>query len=107
MPRNKGQLNIDDLVAEARARTGLEDLGPDTWQEGLEVLVRSLNEEAAPIPRGEGVTAEELRRRFAFYHERFPALTGGRRARTARGAVLLNWRPTTIMVKTKTATPWR
>ncbi len=32
---------VAELVAEARAATGLEDFGADGWQEGLEVLVRS------------------------------------------------------------------
>jgi Sulfotransferase family len=34
------------LVDEAVAATGLDDLGPDGWQEGLEVLCRALDEEA-------------------------------------------------------------
>ena len=32
---------IDELVARARAETGLEDFGGDTWRDGLEVLVGS------------------------------------------------------------------
>ena len=32
---------IDELVGKAKAETGLEDFGGDSWREGLEVLVRS------------------------------------------------------------------
>ena len=37
---------IDDLVDQARAQTGLDDFGGDSWREGLEVLVRSAATEA-------------------------------------------------------------
>ncbi len=40
-------MNADELVEVACERTGAEDLGADTWREGLDVLVDSLNEEAA------------------------------------------------------------
>lgn len=40
-------MQIGALVAAARERTGLVDLGVDTWQEPLEVLVRSLDADAA------------------------------------------------------------
>lgn len=40
------RLDVDSLVAAARKRTGLVDLGPDGWQEGLERLVDSLQTEA-------------------------------------------------------------
>ena len=36
---------IDALVEQARADTGLEDFGEDTWREGLTVLVRSADTE--------------------------------------------------------------
>ena len=36
---------IDELVAQARGETGLEDLGDATWRDGLEVLVRSADAE--------------------------------------------------------------
>jgi hypothetical protein len=47
MAQSKGPLDFDKLVEEAKRRTGLSDFGPDTWQEGLGVLVKALNEEAA------------------------------------------------------------
>ena len=40
-------MDVDQLVATACERAGLDDFGSDTWHEGLEVLVRSLNTEAA------------------------------------------------------------
>ena len=36
----------DDLMAEARNETGLDDFGDDSFREGLELLVRSLQHEA-------------------------------------------------------------
>ena len=55
-----GSLDVDTLVEQAKARTGLSDLGPDTWQEGLGVLVRSLNQEAALTEHGERVLAGRI-----------------------------------------------
>lgn len=39
-------LDINDLLAMAQGATGLSDFGDDSFREGLEVLVRSLNTEA-------------------------------------------------------------
>ena len=36
----------DDLMAEARTETGLDDFGDESFREGLELLVRSLQHEA-------------------------------------------------------------
>ena len=44
---------IDGLIAEAKAKTGLEDFGADTWREGLEVLVGSAQSEATFNDMGE------------------------------------------------------
>ncbi len=38
--------DVDSLVAEARAKTGLVDLGADPWREALTVLAASLDREA-------------------------------------------------------------
>jgi len=43
----------DDLLAAAVAQTGLEDFGDDSFREGLEILVRSLGEEARLNSRGD------------------------------------------------------
>lgn len=40
-------MNIDQMVDAACERAGSDDFGADTWREGLEVLVRSLDTEAA------------------------------------------------------------
>ena len=55
-----GTLDAAPLIAEAQRRAGLSDFGLDTWQEGLEVLVRSLNEEAALTDQGQAVLAERI-----------------------------------------------
>ena len=51
-----------DLIDAACQRTGLDDFGEDTWREGLEVLVRSTNDEAALNEMGEGVVSRPDRR---------------------------------------------
>lgn len=43
----------DDLMAAAAAQTGLEDFGDDSFREGLEILVRSLRQEARLNGAGE------------------------------------------------------
>jgi Sulfotransferase family len=55
-----GSIAVAPLVDEATRRAGLADFGPDTWQEGLDVLVRSLNTEAALTGHGEAVLAERI-----------------------------------------------
>ena len=44
---------IDELIAEAKIQTGLDDFGGDTWREGLEVLIRSAMTEATFSDMGE------------------------------------------------------
>ena len=39
-------LNVDELLAAARQQTGLSDFGDNSFQEGLSVFVKALNEEA-------------------------------------------------------------
>lgn len=53
-------LAVDALVDAARERTGLDDLGPDTWQEGLDVLVASLHEEANLNDLGVAAMTDQL-----------------------------------------------
>jgi Sulfotransferase family len=53
-------LDVGMLVAAAKNRTGLEDLGADTWQEGLEVLVKALASEGNLSELGEAVFADQL-----------------------------------------------
>lgn len=44
---------IDEIVQRAKAETGLDDAGGDSWREGLEVLVRSAETEASFNDGGE------------------------------------------------------
>src|SRR5690348_10296580 len=43
-----------DLIASAAASTGLDDFGDDSFREGLDILVRSLQDEANLNAVGEG-----------------------------------------------------
>lgn len=47
-------LNIDELLAAARQQTGLSDFGDNSFQEGLSVLLKALNEEANLTETGQG-----------------------------------------------------
>jgi hypothetical protein len=53
-------MDIDELVAAARARAGCDDFGEDTWQEGLGVLVRALEEEADLNELGQAAMADQI-----------------------------------------------
>src|SRR5262245_10157387 len=46
---------IEELLSAARAQTGLDDFGDDSFREGLEILVRSLRGEARLNARGEAM----------------------------------------------------
>jgi hypothetical protein len=48
-----------DLIDTACSRTGLDDFGAETWREGLEVLVKSTNEEARLSEMGDEVVGEQ------------------------------------------------
>jgi len=48
----------DQLIAEARAQTGLEDFGEDSFLDGLERLVRALREEATLNVAGQAALRE-------------------------------------------------
>jgi hypothetical protein len=53
-------MEIDQLVDSACERAGSDDLGDDTWQEGLEILVASLESEAALNEMGVSAMADQL-----------------------------------------------
>lgn len=53
-------IDVRELVATACARAGSDDFGPDTWREGLAVLVRALNEEAALNELGVAVFTDQI-----------------------------------------------
>jgi hypothetical protein len=54
------QLNKDDLIKTARSKTGLNDLGKDFWDEPLDRLIESLNEEARLHPIGYFISNKRL-----------------------------------------------
>jgi hypothetical protein len=51
---------VDALIETATERAGSDDFGLDTWREGLDVLVRALNDEANLNELGEAVFADQL-----------------------------------------------
>ncbi len=53
-------MDIDQMVDTACERAGSDDLGEDTWREGLEVLVRSLQTEAALNEMGVGAMTDQI-----------------------------------------------
>ncbi|GAA3647196.1 sulfotransferase family protein [Lentzea atacamensis] len=53
-------LNVPELMDKARAKTGLSDFGDDWFREPLDVLVTSLNTEAALSPPGFELTRHRL-----------------------------------------------
>jgi hypothetical protein len=73
----------ETLVAQARQATGHDDLGEDTWQEGLERLVRAVNDEAGLNDLGEQIVAGDLvgyltnRLNITDWHNRFPEIAAG------------------------------
>ncbi len=54
------ELNVAELLEKAAAKTGLTDFGDDWFREPLDVLVRSLNTEAALSPLGFELTRHRL-----------------------------------------------
>ncbi len=72
--------DVDDVVGAAVAQTGLEDLGDDSFREGLEVLLGSLRDEARLNARGEAyiypriVTALAQRLQVEHWYLRYPEI---------------------------------
>lgn len=73
-------MQVDDIIAKARAATGLSDLGDPSMLTGLELLVRASNEEAQLTPAGtqrwEGTIVNTLsnRLRIVDYLKKNPEL---------------------------------
>jgi len=55
-----GIVNVDELVDMACARAGSDDFGAGTWQEGLQILVDSLNAESFLNELGRGVITDQI-----------------------------------------------
>lgn len=53
-------MDAEQLVGAARQRTGLSDFGADTWQEGLEVLLKSVEQDADLTSMGRDVLADQF-----------------------------------------------
>ena len=76
----KIKLDRDDLVRRARKTTGLHDLGADFWEEPLDRMLSSMNEEANLNPVGRFISRERLvnllsnRLRATEYFKRFPEI---------------------------------
>ncbi|MEZ5376019.1 MAG: sulfotransferase [Acidimicrobiales bacterium] len=78
------RLDVDELAGRALGEAPVASLGPDDWQEALEVFVRSVNDDARLHRRGmamAGATAVgRLRARMAIdrWYEHHPARVGAR-----------------------------
>ena len=55
-----GSLNVEELLNVARRKTGLSDFGGDGHLQALEVLVKSINEEAGLTPTGRLIQKSRL-----------------------------------------------
>src|SRR5271167_4581493 len=53
-------LHVGPLIEQAVGRVGSDDFGVGTWQQGLEVLIRSFNEEASLTELGEQVVTDQI-----------------------------------------------
>ena len=53
-------LHVGPLIEQAVGHVGSDDFGVDTWQQGLEVLIRSFNEEASLTELGEQVVTDQI-----------------------------------------------
>lgn len=56
----KVRLDMDDLIREAKKATGFSDLGKYFWDEPLQQMLKSLNEEAELHPVGRFITKQRL-----------------------------------------------
>jgi hypothetical protein len=56
----KIKLNKDQLIKRARKKTGLHSFGQDFWEEPLDRLIDSINQEAELHPVGRFITRERL-----------------------------------------------
>ncbi|HMJ51860.1 MAG TPA: sulfotransferase [Polyangiaceae bacterium] len=81
------RLDEASLLEAARRRTGLSDFGPERFREGLRVLLRSLEEDAALnamgriVARAQVVHALAVRQRLVDHRRRHPGLAEIRIAR--------------------------
>lgn len=73
-------MDVDRVVATACDRAGSDDFGGDSWREGLDVLVRSLNTEAALNEMGAAAMTDQVvgnlvsRLQVEQWYARFPEI---------------------------------
>jgi len=76
----RSNLDIDNLKEAAKKATGLDDFGKDFWQEPLEVMLKSINEEAQLHPIGQFITRQRIinllsvRLRAEHYFKKYPEI---------------------------------
>jgi hypothetical protein len=78
--RSRPKLVKDELVKTARKKTGLNDLGNDFWEEPLDRLIMSINEEAHLHPIGYFISRQRLinllaiRLRAEYWFRKYPEI---------------------------------
>lgn len=76
----KSKLDKDSLIKAAKKLTGLDDLGDDFWEEPLDRMLKSINEEAQLHPIGQFITQQRIinllavRLRAEYYFKKYPEI---------------------------------
>jgi len=76
----KQKLEKDSLIKAARKSTGLQDLGQEFWDEPLDRMLKSINEEAQLHPIGQFITRQRItnllsvRLRAEYYFKKHPEI---------------------------------
>ena len=76
----KSVLNKESLMKAAKKATGLNDFGIDFWEEPLEIMLKSINEEAQLHPIGQFITRQRIinllsvRLRAEYYFKKHPEI---------------------------------
>ncbi len=76
----EGKLDKDSLIRSAKKSSGLDDLGKDFWDEPLDRMLRSINEEANLHPVGMFISKERIinllknRLRAEYYFKKHPEI---------------------------------
>jgi hypothetical protein len=77
---SKSSLDKDSLIKAAKKTTGLNDLGDDFWEEPLDRMLLSINEEAQLHPIGQFITRQRIinllsvRLRAEYYFKKYPEI---------------------------------
>jgi len=79
-PPSQAPLQVDQLISLACERAGSQEFGGDTWREGLDVLVHSLNAEASLNEMGVAAMADQIvgnlvnRLQIEQWYQKFPEI---------------------------------